>query len=203
MDALRIARSSRRMARTMHECLRRCLIKVPQRITPAPCMRRFGSPVAARFCRRLLRYEVPSGCDKPPSDFALGGSIQTVTRRRLHLAIALLLPLMVLRAMLPTGYMPVTENGTLRIAMCSDGLYRAAVSTVGDRASDPGDHELPSGSSDCAFANAALNAPPPAATLAAVSIDSDAGAVLAHAAPTRSVALVRVQSARGPPSRSL
>jgi hypothetical protein len=126
-----------------------------------------------------------------------------VTRRRLHFVIALLLPLMVLRAMLPAGYMPVTENGTLRIAMCSDGLYSAATDPSSDSSTDGGNHELPAGSGDCAFANAATSAPPPAGILTVVAIESDAGAVQAHAAPTHSVSLVRVQSARGPPAISL
>ncbi len=126
-----------------------------------------------------------------------------MTRRRLHLVIALLLPLMVLRAMLPAGYMPVTENGTLRIAMCSDGLYSAATVPSSDSTTDRGNHELPAGSGDCAFANAATSAPPPAGFLSIVVSTSDAGAVQARAAPTHSVSLVRVQSARGPPSISL
>lgn len=126
-----------------------------------------------------------------------------MTRRRLHLVIALLLPLMVLRAMLPAGYMPVTENGMLRIAMCSDGLYSAANDPSGDSTTDSGNHELPAGSGDCAFANAAAGAPPPAELLSVVAIASDAGAVLARAAPTHSVSIVRVQSARGPPAISL
>jgi hypothetical protein len=119
-----------------------------------------------------------------------------ISRRHLHLVIALLLPLMVLRAMLPAGYMPVAENGTLRIAMCSDGFQPAATDQSGD-------HQLPSNSGDCPFANAAVNAPPPAVSQSIVTIESDAGTAPAIAAPARSVSIVRVQSARGPPSFSL
>jgi hypothetical protein len=121
----------------------------------------------------------------------------------MHLVIALLLPLMVLRAMLPAGYMPVTENGTFRIAMCSDGLYPAATDQGSNTAPDSGNQELPAGPGDCAFANAASGAPPPSMSFSVFTIDSDAGAALAHEASTRSASLVRVQSARGPPAISL
>jgi hypothetical protein len=121
----------------------------------------------------------------------------------MHLVIALLLPLMVLRAMLPAGYMPVAENGTLRIAMCSDGFQPAATDHSGDQQSGSGDHQLPSGSGDCPFANAAMNAPPPAVSQSVVTVESDAGAAPAIAAPTHAASIVRVQSARGPPTFSL
>jgi hypothetical protein len=120
----------------------------------------------------------------------------------MHLVIALLLPLMVLRGMLPDGYMAVAENGALRIAMCSEGLYPSATHS-GSEDSNSGDHELPADSGSCAFASAAVHAPPPAVTQSIVAILSDAGAVPASAAPDRLVSLVRVQSARGPPSLSL
>jgi hypothetical protein len=126
-----------------------------------------------------------------------------ISRRHLHLVIALLLPLMVLRAMLPAGYMPVAENGTLRITMCSDGFQPAATDQSGDQRTGNGDHQLPSNSGDCPFANAAVNAPPPAVSQSIVTIESDAGTAPASAAPARTVSIVRVQSARGPPSLSL
>lgn len=124
-----------------------------------------------------------------------------ISRRHMHLVIALLLPLMVLRAMLPPGYMPVAENGTLRIALCSDGIYPAADNSS-DKSTGSG-HEQPSTSGSCAFANAAASAPPPAALQSVVAIEVNAGTVPASTAPTRSASIVRVQSARGPPSLSL
>ena len=45
-----------------------------------------------------------------------------VSRRKVRGWIALLLPLMLLRAVLPPGYMPVANDGELRIVMCSVGL---------------------------------------------------------------------------------
>jgi hypothetical protein len=120
----------------------------------------------------------------------------------MHLVIALLLPLMVLRAMLPTGYMPVAENGAFRIALCSDGIYPTATDHSSDESTGSG-HEQSSTSGSCAFANSAAGAPPPAALQSIVAIEIDAGTIPASAAPTRSASIVRVQSARGPPSISL
>jgi len=86
--------------------------------------------------------------------------------RGLHLVIALLLPLMVLRGLLPAGYMAGTQDGQLRIVMCSGGLAAPV--------DDHGRHPAP-GTTDCPFALAhvtgiappvqpvlALLAPPPA-----------------------------------------
>ncbi len=127
-----------------------------------------------------------------------------ITPRKLRFTIALLLPLMVLRAMLPVGYMPVARDGTLRIAMCSDGLFPDA--TIQDReqpAGIPGDHNLPAGSSDCVFAHAAVTAPPPAVSQSLVMVEFDAGAAPATTAQIRPASPARVQSARGTPSLSL
>lgn len=82
-----------------------------------------------------------------------------ITRRRKDLLLALLLPLMVLRALLPAGYMPVAEGGELRIVMCSDGLQTDA----GDTDNQPAPH----GGDDCPFAHAAVHAPPVATIVVA------------------------------------
>jgi hypothetical protein len=125
-----------------------------------------------------------------------------ISRRHKRFVIALLLPLMVLRAMLPAGFMPVAENGVLRIALCSDGLYPAVIDQGKDH-EHGGNHKLPSDSGNCPFANAAANAPPPVTTPILLRIDSDAGAILAPATPVSAASIVRVQSARGPPSISV
>jgi hypothetical protein len=80
---------------------------------------------------------------------------RVLTRRRLHLVIALLLPLMALRSLLPAGYMTVAEHGTLRIVMCSAGLALSA-----DAGKSSTDHQLPGDSGTCSFAHAAVSAPP-------------------------------------------
>jgi hypothetical protein len=121
----------------------------------------------------------------------------------MRLVIALLLPLMVLRAMLPPGYMPVTANGSLHIAMCSEGLYPAATDQSGGQHTGSGDHKQPSSSGDCPFANAAVNALPPSSWQSVVTVNFDAGAALASLASIHPASIYRVQSARGPPSISL
>jgi hypothetical protein len=70
-----------------------------------------------------------------------------MSRRRLHLVIALLLPFMALRGFLPAGYMPRAEGGELRIVMCSAGL---ALPAGGGH--DDGDRRLPGHGTDCPFA---------------------------------------------------
>jgi len=75
-------------------------------------------------------------------------------RRHLHLLIALLLPVMVVRGMLPVGFMPVAQDGELRMALCSDGLH------LPSGTQDSGDH-APGHGGDCLFAHAAASAPPP------------------------------------------
>lgn len=80
-----------------------------------------------------------------------------ITRRHLRRVLALLLPLMVLRALLPAGYMPAAHDGGLRIVMCSAGLALPA----GDHDNNSGEGNQPAaGSDDCPFAHAAISAPP-------------------------------------------
>jgi hypothetical protein len=125
-----------------------------------------------------------------------------ISRRHTRLVIALLLPLMVLRAMLPAGFMPVAENGALRIVMCSEGIYPAPADQSG--AENTGDtRHSASDSGSCPFANAAVNATPPVVSPALSRIESDGGAVPDLAAPAGTASVVRVQSARGPPSLSV
>jgi len=77
-------------------------------------------------------------------------------RRHLHLLIALLLPLMVVRGLLPAGYMAVAEGGGLRIVMCSAGLAPAGDDAPASDSDDP----RPADSGTCLFAHAATVAPP-------------------------------------------
>jgi hypothetical protein len=88
-----------------------------------------------------------------------------ISRRRLHLLIALLLPLMVVRGMLPAGYMASAEGGKLRIVMCSAGL--APADTRGG--TDSGDQTVPD-PGHCLFAHAATLVPPVQAQLATVAV---------------------------------
>ena len=72
----------------------------------------------------------------------------------MRLTIALLLPLMVLRAALPSGFMPVADQGGFRIVLCSDGLLLPAM--AGDAAADP--HPDSGSPADCVFAHCAMAA---------------------------------------------
>jgi hypothetical protein len=78
-----------------------------------------------------------------------------ITRRRLHLVLTLLLPLLTLRALLPTGYMVSAAQDGPRIVMCSAGLL------AWHAAADDARHQHPAAAEDCLFAHAAVSAPPP------------------------------------------
>ena len=111
-----------------------------------------------------------------------------ISRRRIRTGLAVLLPLMVLRALLPSGYMPVAEDGRLRIVMCSAGL------TLPDDTHGDEDHRLPGANGDCLFAHAAAAAPPAMHVIA-----------LAHPAQeTREVSRTNLQlpPSTGPPRTS-
>jgi hypothetical protein len=117
-----------------------------------------------------------------------------IARRHIHLLIALLLPLMVMRGMLPAGYMPVSEGGVVKMALCSDGLQLPAGN------GDKDNHRLPGSNGDCLFAHAAASAPPPS------SIALDAPAFVDTQSPEfftaqQAASLIpRAQSPRGPPA---
>lgn len=117
----------------------------------------------------------------------------------------LLLPLlfvMVLRGLLPSGFMPVVDaQGQLRVALCSDGLgaWTQAVSAAAGAATpapaaDP-NHQ------PCPFSAATVATPPPALTLllpAYTLLATVAAAPVSVALPGLTP---RVQTARGPPVR--
>ncbi|MFM1885934.1 MAG: hypothetical protein RL026_1091 [Pseudomonadota bacterium] len=120
-----------------------------------------------------------------------------ISRRHLNLLIALLLPLMVVRGLLPTGYMAVAEGGKLHIVMCSAGLVLPGDT---DSGSNPEDHRVPD-SGNCLFAHAAKVAPPveamvalaPAPVLVPFPSDSSTSLPPATGPP-------RIAAARAPPA---
>lgn len=123
-----------------------------------------------------------------------------MTRRRLDLIIALLLPLMVLRALLPAGYMPVAEDGELRIVMCSDGLVPAAASSADDGSTQ---HKLPPNAGDCPFAHAAIDAPAVVVVITAVAAPVLPGLIAGRQSNLPlATGPPRHHSARGPPALS-
>lgn len=124
-----------------------------------------------------------------------------LTRRHTRQIIALLLPLMVLRAFLPAGFMPVAGQGELRIVMCSEGIQAPSTTARDDGANG---HQLPSGSSgDCAFAHAATSAPP-TQTVVAIIAPLRETRFLSFVATTLPPATgpPRATAARGPPALS-
>jgi len=120
------------------------------------------------------------------------------TRRRLNFIIALLLPLMLLRGLLPPGYMASARNGELRITMCSEGIYVAGAKLFKEQPTS--NKHQPSDSGSCPFASAVAHAPPPAVSTVFFRIDADAAVAPVAAAPVAAASLIRVQSARAPPA---
>jgi hypothetical protein len=80
--------------------------------------------------------------------------MRSVTASRRRLLIALLLPVLALRVLLPAGFMPVSDGGELRIVMCSEGMHLPDAGTGGDR---PDGDDM----GNCPFASASFNAPLP------------------------------------------
>jgi hypothetical protein len=117
-----------------------------------------------------------------------------IARRHLHLLIALLLPLMVMRGMLPAGYMPVAEDGAFKMALCSEGLQQPSSN------GDTNDHRLPGSGSDCLFAHAAGSAPPPSIVVVASPEATDERSAAMPAAQSIASTIRRAQSPRGPPT---
>jgi hypothetical protein len=132
-------------------------------------------------------------CNSPgPGTFRYNA--QVVIRRHLHLCIALLLPLMVMRSLLPVGFMPVADGGQIRMVLCSAGLQLPGSDH------DSGDRPLPGSGGDCLFAHASTTAPPPVVFAAPAPVPAAVDVVAAASLPRTADTLLRAQSARGPPA---
>lgn len=118
-----------------------------------------------------------------------------IARRHIRLLVALLLPLMVLRGLLPEGYMPVAEHGQLRMALCSDG-----VQPIPD--GEPGSHTRRAPRTDCSFALAASLAPPATPTVFVPPAPAAGPAHQSASQRLRAEPPSRYKSARGPPAFS-
>ena len=114
-------------------------------------------------------------------------------RRRIRAGIALLLPLMVLRALLPPGYMPVATEGGLQIVMCSAGLTQA------DEGPSGKDHPQTADSGQCLFSHAATFAPPSATPCCTVTPPASRFDVFTVAYQPPATGPPRLTAARGPP----
>jgi hypothetical protein len=120
-----------------------------------------------------------------------------ISRRFKRSLIALLLPLLVLRAMLPAGYMPVADAAGLRIVMCSAGLVVWSDAAAGTTAP----HEAPASAGDCAFAQSPGGAPP----VEFLALSHLPAWARQHSLPTTDSPFVsgdlpRAHRARGPPA---
>lgn len=90
-----------------------------------------------------------------------------MSRRRLHLIIALLLLPLSMRALLPAGYMTVASADGPRIVLCSGGAADLFATT------DDGQHPAPSGGENCPFAHALQSAPPPQLVVIAIAAPAE------------------------------
>jgi hypothetical protein len=84
-----------------------------------------------------------------------------IARRQLRRLVAVLLPLLALRALLPAGYMVATDHGQLAIVMCTPGLAASSAASGEMPAHHHGSKPSPAAADDCPFAHAVINAPPP------------------------------------------
>lgn len=123
-----------------------------------------------------------------------------MSRRRLRLLIALLLPLMALRALLPAGYMVAAESGELAIVLCSDGLAAWGTHALPDPHHDGG--QQPTGE-DCPFANATFHAPAPHLLTSAAPVPEFRFASVTSTQLPPSTGPPRQTGARAPPSTLL
>ncbi len=129
----------------------------------------------------------------------------TRTKRRL---LALVLPLLLLRLLVPAGFMPMAGAGGLEIVLCPaaaalpPGLAMAHAGHHMHHAGHAGDTAPPAieHHSPCLFAAGAAPPVPPAVLLAAASPAAPAAAPLpAQARATALPVTLRAQSARAPP----
>jgi hypothetical protein len=130
-------------------------------------------------------------------------------RRRVLLAL-LVLPVLVLRALVPVGFMPVSDRGGLHIDFCPGEAQPPGALALQSLAHQPlahhhhhggADHGTPAPASHapCLFALSASPAFAPAVASAAVIPPA---ATLPAESPTRRAfvpAIVRAQTPRGPP----
>jgi hypothetical protein len=127
------------------------------------------------------------------------------TRRRQWLPAALVLPILVLRALIPVGYMPVSDRGGLYIDFCPGEAQppgALAASHLAHHHHHKGADQgtpAPESHAPCLFALSASPAFTPAVLAAAVIPPA---ATPPAESPARRVfvpAIVRAQSPRGPP----
>ena len=130
------------------------------------------------------------------------------TRRRQWLLAALVLPVLVLRALIPIGYMPVSDRGGFRIDFCPGEAQPpgvlAALRLAHHHHHGGADHGTPAPESHapCLFALSASPAFAPAVAIAAIIPPAATAPAESPALRVFVPAIVRAQSPRGPPQIS-
>ena len=123
------------------------------------------------------------------------------SRRRRLLVLLLLLPGLLLRAAIPSGFMPGTGGALgVTVVLCTAHGLQSVVMPSGDGApsaptAPSSHHEAP-----CAFAMTAVGAPPPPPSVAAVALMHSAVDTIAFRSFSAVRPDVRSQSPRGPPA---
>jgi hypothetical protein len=119
-----------------------------------------------------------------------------MSRRRAVAFIWLLLPLMVLRAWLPAGYMPVAGEAGMRLVLCSGAILDPAAGGT-PATTDAHDADL-----SCPFAHAPALAPPLDFSLAPAFTRVVAPGAASPTLSQQTTGPPRANPARGPPQHS-
>jgi hypothetical protein len=122
-------------------------------------------------------------------------STSSCLRRRSRLLLAWVLPALVLRALVPFGFMPVASGGTVSMQLCPGHALSAS-------GHDDGTHGAPhsgSGQGLCAFAASAAPPVAPSVFVLPVLVRAIAPAAVSAPAPVFLPAQFRAHSPRGPP----
>ena len=122
--------------------------------------------------------------------------------RRQRRLTALVLPALVLRALIPFGFMPIAASGGPSIGLCpgTAGLPPGIVHTHGSHAGTGGDGAGTIHHAPCLYAASSTIAGAPAAAVLAFSAPPTASVDAGPAACIFSPTILRAQGARAPPA---
>ena len=147
--------------------------------------------LGARSVRRCSVQD----CDRLAS--VTQGFSRLSMRRRNRLALLLLVPAMVLRALVPVGFMPARE-APLSIEICPEGFPTQLLSRAAHH-HDHGGRGAPAHSDHCAFGSACGSGPLVEPALWGASAATSQAAPPSPAQRVLFVRLVHLPDARGPP----
>ncbi len=112
--------------------------------------------------------------------------------------LGLLMAALVFRALIPTGFMPTHENGTLVMELCSGFGTKSVVVDLDDQESSTSSSQLFE-HSPCGFAAAALSAPPPEPLTFPVTANLHSTAGITETSPPAAPSPRRAHAPRAPP----